>query len=146
MTVKVFIILYSVCSELHDIKKGNQMRLSFMLVGQFSVFHYNQKIPLHLGLDFFISISINILSPFFNQRRMINIVHSRNKVFNKKVICFLFFIIILVLIVNQMHIFLNMWFLNGVCYEGNCFFFHEKICIHLINQIDSQSHIIWKNY
>ena len=75
------------------------MRTSFMLVVQYSVLLLRSIFSslvaaLHLGLIFFISISINILFPFFNQRIMIKIAHDRNKLFNKKVVYLLFFILI----------------------------------------------------
>ena len=71
---------------------------------------------------FFISRSIKILLQFFIKRRMIKIVHDCNKVFNKKVIYFLLFLLIVFLFENQMHIFLNLQFFYGVCYRGNCLF------------------------
>ena len=64
--------------------------------------------------------------PFFNKRRIINILLDWNKVFNKKVIYFPLFILIVFLFVNQMHIFLNMKCFDGVCYGGNCFVFVMK--------------------
>ena len=96
-------------------KKGNQLRLSFMLVGQFSVLSLRSIVFLIDGIftswfRFFISRRINILFSFFNQRKMIKIVHDCSKIFNKNEIVFLLLILIVVLFVNKMHIYLNMQF------------------------------------
>ena len=111
-------------------------------------YNYNQfssslMVTFHPCVDFFIS-SIKILYWFFDQRRMFNIFHNGNNVFKKKIIYFLLFSLIEVLCVCHMHIFMNMKLFDGVCYGGNCFvFYHDIICFQLINQINSQYHIIW---
>ena len=85
-------------------------------------FYSSLMVTFHLCVDFFISSSINIFYPFFDQRRMFKIFHDGNKVFKKKIIYLLLFSIIEVLFVCHMHIFMNMQLFDGVCYGGNCFF------------------------
>ena len=78
-------------------------------------------------IDFFIDSSINILFPFFNQLRMIKIVHDENKVLNKKVIYFLLFILIKVMLVNQTKISLNIQLLVVFATKEIGFFFMKNL-------------------
>ena len=121
-----------------------------MLVGHFSFF-ITINVFLIDGIFtswfiFFHKQQHQFFFPLLNQHRMIKIFHDEKKESNKKVIYLLLFIFIIVLFVKQMNIFLNMQFLDGVCYGGNCYVFcHDKICIRLINHDNYQFHIIWKH-
>ena len=107
------------------------MKLTSMLVGQYEVlslrsFFLNWWYLYILVYIVFISSSINIFFPLFNQRSMIKIVHDGNKVFNKRFIYLLLFILIEGLFVNQMHIFLNMQFWMVFATEDIALFFAMK--------------------
>ena len=92
----------------------------------------NQDVNIPLIKIFFHKQQHQDFFPLFNQQRIIKIVHDGNKVFNKKFIYLLLFILIEVLFVNQMHIFLNMQFFDGVFYGYNCFvFFFMKIIVSI---------------
>ena len=100
-------------------RKSNQLRLSTMLFGQYYFLSLRSIFFLIDGnvypcMYFFISSSIKILYPLFNQRMMFNIFHEGNKVLRKKIICLLLFSIIEVLCVCHMYIFLNMQLFDGV--------------------------------
>ena len=115
-----------------------------ILFYQYDPFYSYLMVTFYLCTDFFISSSIKILYPLFNQRKMLNIFHDRNKALKKEIIYLLLFSHIKVLVVCHMYIFLNMQLSDGVCYGGNCFFFyHYIICFQLVNQINSQFHIFW---
>ena len=114
-------------------KKVTNWDSLFLLVGNYSVLSLRSMFFLTDGIltccfrFFFRSRSIKILFPFFNQHRMIKIVHDGKKLFNKHFIYLPLFIIIEVLFVDQMHSFLNMQLVYGVCYRDNfCVFCHEK--------------------
>ena len=67
----------------------------------------------------------------------------QEKDFPKK-LYFLLFSIIELLCVCFIHIFMNMQWFDGVCCGRKCIvFYHDVICIQLINQINSQYHIVW---
>ena len=112
-------------------------------------YNYNQFSSLlmvnsHLCLDFFVSSSIKILYPLFGQLRLFKIFRNRSKVFQKQIIYFLLFCLMEVLFVCHMHIFMNMQWFDGVFYGRKCIiFYHDIICLQLINQINYQYHIVW---
>ena len=112
-------------------KKVTNWEFPLCVLASIQVYSYDKKISslmvsLHLGLDYFHKQQHQHFFPFFNERRMIKIVHDRNKLFNKKVIYFLYFILIVVLFVNKMHIFWICNLLMVFSTSGIALFFYKK--------------------
>ena len=110
-------------------------------------YNYNQfssslMVTYHLGLDFFVSSSINILYPFFDQCRILNIFYDRSKVLQKNRIftSVQSYISVVCMLYAYCYEYAMVW--RYLLWRKVICFKHDIICIQFINQISLQYQII----